>query len=112
MADMNAPMSTADHVLCNAALALVLQLVEDHGERAMLLDVLATEASKASALNSKVEEVALAAEDLRTIGLHGRGPGSPEWASARHRLQRALQQWAMWRLGVALDRVRAGKAVA
>lgn len=109
MADISTPMSPADHVLCTAALALVLQRFPDPKETPMLLEVLAKEAAKASAQNPKVAKVAGAVEYLRAVADRGH-PG--EWAAAKGFLQDALQGWAMWRLGVALDVMRAGKAAA
>lgn len=112
MADLNTPMSSADHVVCMCALVLVLQRFPESQETKMLCQILEIEGAKASALNPKVQAVAEAADDLRRAARQPWKRGSTDWAAAEWRARGALRDWAEWRLGVALDQVRAGKAVA
>jgi hypothetical protein len=95
MADINAPMAPADHVLCNAALVLSLTRHPEPGRLDMIRDILARAAEHPGGGSAKVEAVRLAA--LAVIRL----PRDPIIAL---RLEQALADWAEWRLGLALDR--------
>lgn len=112
MADLNTPMSAADHVVCMAALVLVLQRFPSQAETDMILAVLETEGAKASALNPKVQAVAEVADHLRNAAQRPGQRGSTDWAAAEWRARGVLRDWAEWRLGVALDHLRDGQAVA
>lgn len=99
-------MSPRDHILVNAATALVTIGFPHRDNEAMLLEILADAVRTATAEAPAVRRVLEAADFLLR---HNSERGAAQWSADMRELEMSLHHFAMWRLGEAQDVVRRRK---